>query len=73
MAFIILMIGGTLYAALFSIVRAALFCVPLMIVLHFLHNYIPLVPQLGWVACFLLLVAVSFIFTFGGSTTQVKA
>lgn len=48
-------------ALLAAIIRGGILCVPLMIVLHFLHGFIPAVPQLGWLACWLLIAALTLI------------
>jgi hypothetical protein len=44
-----------------AFVRALFLFFPLMIVLHFLHNFIPAVPALGWKACFLVIAALTLL------------
>lgn len=48
-----------------AVLRAFFLALPLMIGLHFLHWYIPLAPQLGFVACFWLLFVVALLFPVG--------
>jgi hypothetical protein len=42
--------------------RGILLAAPLMVGLHFLHDYVPMVPQLGFIACFWLLFVVGILF-----------
>lgn len=48
-----------------AVLRAFFLALPLMIGLHFLHWYIPLAPQLGFVACFWLIFVVTLLVPVG--------
>lgn len=57
--------------ALFSaFLTAGLLCVPLMISLHFLHAFAPVVPALGWQASFWVLVVARLVFPGAGYSTS---
>lgn len=59
-----------LFAIIGAFVYGAILCIPLMIGLHFLHAFVPIVPALGWVASFWLLWVVSLLIPHSGGSSD---
>lgn len=72
MALILVLIMTPLMAFASAIIRATVLFWPLMVFMGAAHEWIPIIPALGWQATFLLIAVVSLLFPSGNSTVTTK-